>query len=341
MKLKKYITNIAACMACAIAGALSLTSCNGLMYDQEGDCDPHHKVKFVFDRNLNFADAFSKEVNAVTLYVIDSATGNIVWQKTESGDQVRSDGYLMDVPVAPGDYKLLAWCGEGLGPHFIQPDGSHYTNLQCTLLRDHDAAGAFSDKPLNRLYHGHFDKEHFTEDEGTHIHTVELVKDTNHINIVLQNLSGKPIDKDDFTFTITDNNGLMEWDNSLLPDENITYRPHTMSQGSAGVDTGDDTQARAISQVNTCVAQFTTGRLVKGQNTTVTITNKEGKKVLSLPVIDYALLVKGHYGDLEDQDYLDRQDKYDMVFFLDERNEWIDAYVMINSWKVVLQDTNL
>ncbi len=30
-----------------------------------------------------------------------------------------------------------------------------------------------------------------------------------------------------------------------------------------------------------------------------------------------------------------------MVFFLDERDRWIDSYIYINSWRVVLQDTDL
>ncbi len=42
--------------------------------------------------NLKKADAFANEVNAVTLYVIDPATGKVVWQKTDdSGRCVRRD----------------------------------------------------------------------------------------------------------------------------------------------------------------------------------------------------------------------------------------------------------
>ena len=73
------------------------------------------------------------------------------------------------------------------------------------------------------------------------------------------------------------------------------------------------------------------------------MSNKEtGKTVLSIPLIDYALLVKGFYNrDMDDQEYLDRQDVYDMVFFLDESDRWLDAYIYINSWKVVMQNSEL
>lgn len=30
-----------------------------------------------------------------------------------------------------------------------------------------------------------------------------------------------------------------------------------------------------------------------------------------------------------------------MVFFLDESDRWLDAYIYINSWKVVLQNSEL
>lgn len=91
------------------------------------------------------------------------------------------------------------------------------------------------------------------------------------------------------------------------------------------------------------IAELTVPRLVKGQETRLTVTNREtGETVFSIPLIDYALLVKGFYNrDMDDQEYLDRQDEYDMVFFLDEGDRWLDTYIYINSWKVVLQNTGL
>ena len=39
---------------------------------------------------------------------------------------------------------------------------------------------------------------------------------------------------------------------------------------------------------------------------------------------------------MDDQEYLDRQDEYNMVSFLDENNRWVNSTIYINSWKVVL-----
>jgi hypothetical protein len=63
--------------------------------------------------------------------------------------------------------------------------------------------------------------------------------------------------------------------------------------------------------------------------------------VCRIPLADYALLVKGNYRkEMSDQEYLDRQDEYTMTFFLDE-GEWVSSVIYINSWRVVLNDTEL
>ena len=86
----------------------------------------------------------------------------------------------------------------------------------------------------------------------------------------------------------------------------------------------------------------TVGRLMLENNPILTITNDKGEKVLSIPLIDYALLVKGHYNrQMDNQEYLDRQDEYNMTFFLDEDDHWVSSYIIINSWKVVLNNEEL
>ena len=95
-----------------------LASCDGMIYDEEGDCDPHYKVRFVYDRNLKYTDAFAAEVDEVTLYIVDT-DGTIVWQKHEAGDELKTGSYLMDVEgLAPGTYSLIAWCGSGYNTDF-------------------------------------------------------------------------------------------------------------------------------------------------------------------------------------------------------------------------------
>ena len=44
---------------------------------------------------------------------------------------------------------------------------------------------------------------------------------------------------------------------------------------------------------------------------------------------------------MSDQEYLDRQDEYNMTSFLDEQNQWINSVILINSWRVVLSNVDV
>lgn len=327
--------------------AVAFASCDGFIYEEQGDCNPYYKVRFHFDRNLKFTDAFHVEVGAVTLYVIDEATGDIVWSKHESGAAVHAQSYLMDVPVKPGRYNLVAWCGEGVGEDFVVAETNREEGLTCSLVHNSFArsGGDFYEvsRQLKGLYHGRALAQEFTEEEGTHIYDVYLTKDINEVNVVLQQYSGKPVDKDKFEFYITDANQILDYTNAIAVPEgdSIIYKAYNVSSGTAGIQVPDENTV--VTAVSACVAELTVSRLVKGQNCYVCIRNTEnGKLVARIPLIDYALLVKGSVGrELEDQDYLDYQDKYDLIFFLDENNEWLNAYIYINSWKIILQNTNI
>lgn len=343
MKIRSYVrkwTRLSAVCACMSA----LHACDSVIYDGEGDCSVNYRVRFRYDYNMKYADAFAHEVNTVTLYLLDKG-GNIVWRRTEQGEALASGEYAMTVDVEPGEYDLLAWCGTGDKGSFTVPQAALGTGLTCTLNRRHDAEGAaFVGEDLDRLFHGWLPAQTFGGAEGTYTYTVPLVKNTNNVRVVLQHLSGEPVDKDKFVFAIHDDNGSMDWDNTLMPDEPVTYYAWHTDAGEAGVDTREQgVNAASRAAFSAAIAELTVPRLVKGQQARLTVTDREtGETVFSIPLIDYALLVKGFYNrDMDDQEYLDRQDEYDMVFFLDEGDRWIDAYIYINSWKVVLQGAGL
>ena len=169
---------------------------------------------------------------------------------------------------------------------------------------------------------------------------IDLTKDTNVIRVILQNISGEPIDKDAFRYEITSANGYLNYDNSLLGSQQMTYTPWSIYTGSAGVNA--ETKAGDDSSVSVVVAEFTINRLIDGQKTQLTVYKKDtGDKVFSIPVTDYALLVKGHYNSsMTNQEYLDRQDEWNMTFFIQGSN-WISSSVIINSWRVILSDIDI
>ncbi|MBX9187742.1 FimB/Mfa2 family fimbrial subunit [Bacteroides sp. K03] len=334
-----------------------ITSCDSLIYEHEGDCLVSYRLKFRYDMNLKFADAFAHEVKSVRLYAFNME-GELVWQASEQGEVLASENYVMALDLAPGKYRLVAWCGLGNEESFCLPDVSPACGpegLHCCLncisgtsvgTSSGGESPACSDKDLQPLFHGMMDVElPVNDDGGEYTFEMSLTKNTNVFRVVLQHLSGEDIDADDFEFSIEDNNGWLAYDNSMLRDVPVVYRPWAVYSGEAGVET---TPKRAITSVKVAVAELTVNRLfmrdwTKYKRSVLTIrTVADGKLVASIPIIDYVLLVKGeHHRQMDDQEYLDRADEYNMTFFLDQDNNWISTVVQILSWRVVVNNSDL
>ena len=357
MSVASYIQGMGRKLLVLLFGCSVLSGCKAI-YDDEGDCTVTYRVKFRYDRNLKFADAFASEVETVALYLLD-ATGKVVWQGFEQGEALKEADYAMTVDVAPGTYDLVAWCGSKTRGSFdTDPAPADRSALTCTLVREHAGDGtACVRHDLDRLYHGYLPGQIFEKaDEGLFTYTVPLTKDTNDVRVVLQQLSGEPMDPARFSFRITAENGRMDWDNALLPDERITYHAWHVQSGTAGA--GMPGEEGTVTSLSAVIAELTTARLMVRDATPsvraeadfpderrmrLTVTdNDTGRTVVRIPLVDYALLVKGeNRKDMDNQEFLDRMDEYNLVFILDETFRWVSMSVNINSWKLVVQNSEI
>ena len=336
MKLKKYLSLLLATIA--------MVSCN--IYEDYSDCTLLCQIKFKYDMNKKFADAFANSVNYVTLCVNDANTGKLVHKQVESGAALAQEGYAMEFDnLKPGTYDMIAWCGDGLMEgNFDVPEAvvgtSNMTDLTCTMDREN---GGKVTKDVKQLFHG-MKRVTIVERYGVHTETISLTKDTNTVRVILQHLSGVDVDKDQFRFEIKDANGALDYDNSLLVDEVLLYNPWSVTTGIAGVGSGEMRSSRAQTSVSVALAEFTVNRLMADTNPILSVYNvaDNDKLVLSIPLKDYALLVKGYYNrSMSDQEYLDRQDEYNLTFFLDEFGNWATSTIIINSWSVVVNNSDL
>ena len=325
--------------------AVASISCNTIKEDNS-DCTILCQIKFKYDMNMKFADAFANSVNHVTLYVYDANTGALVHKQSESGAALAQEGYVMEFDnLGRGTYDMVAWCGDGLMEgNFDVPvpaiGSTDMEGLTCTMDRE---KGGLVTKDVKQLFHG-MARMTIEERYGVHKETIALTKNTNTVRVILQHLSGIDVDKDQFRFEIKDVNGALDYDNSLLPDEVLSYRPWSVTAGSAGVGGDIYGSMRAQTSVSVALAEFTVNRLMTDTNPILSVYNTAAndKLVLSIPLKDYALLVKGYYNrNMSDQEYLDRQDEYNLTFFLDEFGNWATGVVIINSWSVVINDTEL
>lgn len=342
MKLPDSLNKLLHSVAILLA-TLCMSSCEPILdngYDEE-DCVVTYHIRFKYDYNMLFVDAFARQVTSVHLYAFDS-DGRLVHHESEQGNALAQEGYAMQVEWNPADYTLVAWGGLAGNATFNVPQNINTIDqLICTMQRTNAQVGE-----LTPLFHGMVKEpqlliEH--NDELNPVVLVPLMKDTNTLRVVLQNLSEKPLSTEDFTFTITDENGRMNYDNSLLPDETLTYRPFYLGQGNVDYQEAKSVSSRNSEQLNVVVAEFTFARLMADRKPLLTIVNNHtGDTVLRLPLTDYLALVKSHYNrEMSDQEYFDRQDEYSLTFFLDENNNWLSASILINSWRVVLSDVDL
>lgn len=354
MDIRALIRNVAI-KVCAASVCLSvLLSCSdSWLYEDEGDCSVYYRLRFRYDMNLKWADAFANEVSSVHLYAFDKS-GVLVWQREEQVDPSTAEDYSMLLDLPSGDYRLLAWCGlwnDGEREEsFSVPEAvvgeTRIEQLRCALNRKRDESGAYSEDHLYRLFHGTLDVSLPSDDDGgSYEYIMPLTKNTNHIRVILQHLSGEDVNKADFTFRIDDENGLMAHDNELMTDENINYRPWDIQNVEAGIGKDDN---RAISNVKGLVADFTVGRLIEThlEEMILIITTKEGRTVARIPVIDYALIGKEYYEKeyrypMDEREFLDRLDECVMTLFLDENHKWVSSVIQILSWRVILNNVEI
>lgn len=366
-----------------IVSILLLSSCS-MMTEEEPDCNPYYKVRFRFDRNMQYADAFSTQVGEVDLYVFDKS-GKLVWSGHESGSILSEEGYMMDLPVAPGNYDIVAWCRKRHenAAGFNMAGGAtptSFQDLRMTMEREHEGSKATSQTDLDALFHGIIKDVELPDEWGVHTVTMPLTKDTNSIRIMLVHLNGEKVNERDFEFKITDSNGYLDSNNAILEDETIEYRPWAVHEGIAqtlppivteeesrgrgpAAGRGDGSRSsggnsfarvkkeasenietgRGITEIHSLVAEMTTSRLQTCRRPVLTVTRRyDGVKIIEIPINDYFLMVRSeHFRQMEEDEFLDRQDDYSMTLFLDENNSWYKAVVDILSWRLVLQGTDL
>lgn len=331
-----------------VAMALPMLSACGMMTEDEDDCNPYYKVKFRFDMNMLFADAFQTQVEEVDLYVFDT-DGKLVWNGHEKGAPLAEDGYLMDLPIKPGTYDFVAWCGKehedaaGFSKKSEVP--ATLEDLEMRMHRGYDNDIAHSSVDLHALFHGKLKAVTLPNSYGTHIITIPLIKDTNVIRIQLVHLSGSEIKADDFDFKIHDSNGYLGHDNAIMDDEIIEYRAWSSKEGLAQTvpPSMDGNSTRTLTEIHSLVAELTTSRLQTCQRPILTISRRsDNEKIIEIPIIDFFLLVKGEYNrHMTDDEFLDRQDEYHMTFFLNENDSWYRNVFEILNWRIVDQSSNI
>ena len=103
MKLKSVIFNPIIRLGLICLGlVMGFNSCSLVWIDQE-NCPQGLSLQFVYDRNMEFADAFNQKVHCVSVLVFDK-DGNYLTTLEETSDVLQNENYRMKLDMEPGDY---------------------------------------------------------------------------------------------------------------------------------------------------------------------------------------------------------------------------------------------
>lgn len=322
----------------AFAIVLTGFSCESI-YDDQSECPRGVSIRYRYDYNMLYADAFASHVDCITCYVFD-ADGNYITEYTEEGLPLADENYRMAFPLDPGHYKLIAYGGLSCDKSSFDVAqftgaASRDTDMSVRLRTDEDMHSSAS---LHGLYYGTAEVD-ILPDDYKEI-TIHMMQDTNNIRIVLQQINNDPVDIDDFEITVTDDNSLLDWQNMPVAAGDVTYTP--WYTGTAVVGGSDDEEGNAAGGVSVGVAELSTSRLMASHRARLRIYAVDrGYDSVDIPLIDYLLIAKSEiYGKMPDQEFLDRENEWSLIFFL-ARGRWVSVQIQVLDWTVRINNINL
>lgn len=320
-KVVKYL--LAGCL-----GSLMLTSC---FHEDNPPCDSF--IRFEYDYNMSYVDLFYKQASVVDLFFFDA---NGLYQgfirQSSSGDTFEQ-GYQMTLPrgLSVGT-RFIAWSG-------LYPESFSYSSLTKGVSTEADlivalnaAEGAESNKELHALWYGRLSDAKLTY--TNEVHTINMVKNTNNIRLVLQSLDPElEVDEADFTFTFTARNNSYDDQNNVADNIDRVYVPFLKE---------NDVASRAA------VAELSTLRLLEANDNRLLI-RRDGQADAILDVnLNYYInaLKLSKYSSMPLQEFMDREDEYHVIIFLSKgtdpgtENVYISSMISINDWIVREQNEN-
>lgn len=325
---------------------ITLTSCER-MFEELEPCPHGMELRFVYDYNMEWANAFPAQVDCLTLYVYDS-DDRYVTTRVVTGSELADEDYRMTLELAPGTYRLVAYgglaCDDATFSVVDLPrQGTGYSDLRVAMDLSVTGAAEPSQRRLHDLFYGELT---LASADNYSSGTVRMMKDTNNIRVVLQQEAGGEVNPDDFEFSITDNNSMFACDNTLVTDgvEEVVYRPWSTGQARTGVSIVGNNVTPL--DVTVAYAELSTSRIVSGNAPRLIVSRRsDGGTVVDFPLITYLSLLmsdrysKPPYNITDSQEYLDRESDYSVVFFLRPDNTWLDTRLVINDWVVRINNT--
>ncbi len=330
-----------------------LASCSWIE-DSRDHCPSGVKVQLYVDASNEFAglsdtQSFYNEIEEVTLWVFDQ-DNKYIGVYTESGEELKKTDYIMTLPLNSGNYQFIAW---------VNADAAHYDfsnhSVGDTSLSDHSLTLKRSDNreqndKLKPLWHGALNGVNVVSSQYT-LARIKMMKKHNIFTTVIQDMTGQNLSGDNYNFRIACDNGIMDGSSALLADNQVSYGAYLVATANVDNDNqAGETRDGTTSTISVARAELNTLKLTTTNPARFIVTNKTtGKDMLNINLTQYLLLTRemaqGSSGStMTDQEYLDNQHKYNVVFFMGSSGG-SDGYqlimLQINGWIIRLNNTDL
>lgn len=376
--MAKFINNNWFKLVCF--SAIALTTMSSCIKEDMDDCPPAiSKVALQFDYTYNVkqADAFAAEVKNINVYAFDE-NGKFFDSYIESREKFET-GHTMEITgLKDGKYTFVCLArdrqvmsrAEDDEMEFsfasLTPGVSTIDDLTVRMGKD-NSEEIKNDKEFAALYTAKtqvdFQRLNQNGNEGTVVtSTLSLMKCTKTYRIVLLPYENDQADfkPENFDVRIEGSAAWLDHKGEKVKNEGITYLPYNMER-RANYD-GAHTEVNEEPVDQALIYDLSSSRMFERQSDRRAVRDGDKSKYDDKRIIITDLRDKDNPIELfnhslpwflalcgekvnqnwDDQEYLDREDHYVLMFYVSDKRDYnMITKVNVNGWKVNLKDTEL
>ena len=376
--MAKFINNNWFKLVCF--SAIALTTMSSCIKEDMDDCPPAiSKVALQFDYTYNVkqADAFAAEVKNINVYAFDE-NGKFFDSYIESREKFET-GHTMEITgLKDGKYTFVCLArdrqvmsrAEDDEMEFsfasLTPGVSTIDDLTVRMGKD-NSEEIKNDKEFAALYTAKtqvdFQRLNQNGNEGTVVtSTLSLMKCTKTYRIVLLPYENDQADfkPENFDVRIEGSSAWLDHKGEKVKNERITYLPYNMER-RANYD-GAHTEVNEEPVDQALIYDLSSSRMFERQSDRRAVRDGDKSKYDDKRIIITDLRDKDNPIELfnhslpwflalcgekvnqnwDDQEYLDREDHYVLMFYVSDKRDYnMITKVNVNGWNVNLKDTEL
>ena len=376
--MAKFINNNWFKLVCF--SAIALTTMSSCIKEDMDDCPPAiSKVALQFDYTYNVkqADAFAAEVKNINVYAFDE-NGKFFDSYIESREKFET-GHTMEITgLKDGKYTFVCLARDRQVMSRAEDDEMEFSFASLTpgvstiddlteRMGKDNGEEIKNDKEFAALYTAKtqvdFQRLNQNGNEGTVVtSTLSLMKCTKTYRIVLLPYENDQADfkPENFDVRIEGSAAWLDHNGEKVKDEGITYLPYNMER-RANYD-GAHTEVNEEPVDQALIYDLSSSRMFERQNDRRVVrdgdkNNYDDKRIIITDLRDkdnpielfnhslpwfLALCGEKVNQNWDDQEYLDREDHYVLMFYVSDKRDYnMITKVNVNGWNVNIKDTEL